>query len=892
MTINFNSYNTQYNKPLMNISGFKAVEENKKNELKNETPKQTAHNTDLAQDLDNISTFNKANVKTTQEVDSQSAFAVSCFESIVQSYEFSPEELVTLYRQFNLQISNLAPTAKQQLDDALHSALFNAFSPVVTMDDQSQNAIANFKSTINAGLTRDEMVELFVRFSREISINYPEAWKELESVLGNMIAEAFQADTSMDVQSRNVISNFKSTVNPQLTRDEMVELFVRFSREISINYPEAWKELSGILANSLANAYVPNNTMDAQSKNAITNFKSTVNPQLTKDEMIELFVRFSREISINFPEAWKQLEGALSQQLPNAFKPVTTIDQNSKDVASVFVDRVALEKLSSDELEAMFGEFLKLISLQHVDAKKKIEYAYQNTTKKAENKDKQQSKEVKNSDNVVQFFREVVEKVNDLDEKVRNLGAELANADDRYEINNKLGDISKIEGQKDTLDSSYNGAVRNINDNQVAQNKISDDYKTSLDVSKDRPDDKNLQEKEMKQLTRWDMLREMRRKEVLGILEDEKKDDLVEQLSAVPKFILKKILLNQVHDQQCEILMQQKYPEALLRHIPKSNAKKQLPKAEDMLPILMMTGNLSSGQNGIDLIKGTMMGDFKAETSPNPTRAREEIIPFIADMLLNKPPKAADALKATANVGKPRPESLNNMVKADINKLAEGKKDLVGDFLGLKQDKDEVKQKLGVEVDPENMTAGRRDNKIDMSDENENRLPRLEMLSIGQLLELARDKVDEFTDDQAKDNVRAKRGTNKEACEFLEALDGVNSLADAKLAVAVLYNHQQEILKQAVLPNMDEADMVKLTMNFGKSKEEMVKDMPWYTIQDQIKDLPKIQMMNAFQMLDKSEMIGAFKQLPSQVIASIAFDAVDRNTVSQNLLNQKGFAAA
>ena len=960
MSINFNNSNNIFYNPLNNISGFKAVVEQEEKKKNKDTQDSQTSNTSSSDGLNILSAFeqinsiakkdvevkaenNKVSVTEQSSADSQSEYAVSSFESIVQSYEFTPAELMSLYAQYNLQVSNLSPESKTKLDTALRSALFNAFSPVVTMDNQSENAIANFKSALNSSLTKDEMVELFIRFSREISINFPQAWKDLESILNNMEPNAFVENTSMDNQSENAIANFKSNINPNLTKDDLVELFVRFSREISVKYPDAWKELSNLLTNALSDAYVPdnsidnqsinaisnfrstlnsdltrdemvelfvrfsreisikfpkawnqlesalnnmissafvvNNTMDAQSENAIANFKTTINESMTKDQMIELFVRFSREISINYPQAWKELESILSQEVDNAFKPVTTIDDSSKDLASEFVNKVSLENLSTDELETLFGDYLKLVSLKFVDAKKKIESAYQRNTKEAELKDKGAIKEEKSSDNLISFFKNVANKVNNLDAKVQDLGFELANADNKDEINNKITEIDKIQGEKDTLDLAYNKVTRNIFGNKFANNQFNDNYKTNLNVSKDRPNDRNLEEKEMQQITRWDMLRQMRRKEVLGILNDRSKDELVEQLTSVPKFILKRILLNQVHDQQCEILMTQRYPEALLRDIPRSNAKKQLPKAEDMLPLLLMTGQLSCGQNGADVIKGMLLGSFGAQTPQNQTRAKEEIVPFIADLMLNKPPKASEVLKSTANIGKPKSENFDKMVKQEVNDLAQPNSDLIGDYLGIDKDKKDA-------------SAGRRDNKVNKSKENKNRLPRLELLSIGQLLELANDKVDEFTDDETKDMFRAKRGTNKEVCEFLEAIDGVDSLASAKLAVNVLYNYQQQVIKQAVLPLMDENDMVKLTLNHGKSKEQMVKDMPWYTIQDLIKELPKVQMMDSFKMLDKSEMIGAFRQLPSQTIASIAFDTVDRTTVSENLLNKKGFAAA
>jgi hypothetical protein len=940
MSISFNNNRFDFNKPLLNVSGSKAVTEAKKDQNLEASQKEISKEADLAGELEKLAEVNKTRLIAKKETDSQSTFAASSFAADVEANEYTPAQVLALYGQYALQVSNSSPEAQKDMDIALSQGLFKAFQPITLMDSQSENAIANFKSALSCGLTRDEMVELFTRFSREISINFPAAWKELEGILSNQISNAKSTQVSMDGQSKNAISSFKSSLSDNMTKDEMVELFTRFSREISVNYPQAWKELSSILANTLAIAYVPNTNMDASSKGAISNFRSMVNSDLTKDEMVELFVRFSREISVkfpaawkeltsvlnnnlgtafkpdmsmdnqsrnaissfkstlnasmtkdqmietfvrfsrlisvNYPQAWKELESNLSQQVPNAFKPVTTIDDNSKDLATEFVDRVSLEKLSSDELDSLFGEYLKGISLKFVDAKKKVETAYQQNTKKSEELDKSETKEVKTSEGIVKQFKHVVEKVNHLDNKVRQLSAELAGAENKNQINNTLQAINQIQGKKEMFDSAYNGIMHKAADNKVALSNLSDEYKTKLDVSKDSPEERELQEKEMKKLTRWDMLREMRRKEVLGILGDQKKDNLVEQLTSVPKFILKKILTSQVHAEQVRLLLSQKYPESMLREIPKGNAKKQLPKADDMLPVLMMQGRLSSGATGMELIKGIIVGDFKAEKPQNQTRAREELVPHIAEMMLNKPPKAAEALKATANVGKPRPASFQKMVQKDVKELAKKNPELVSQFLGT----------------DEQPTAGRRDNKVDMNDQNKNRLPRLEQLSIGQLLELARDKVQEFSDDETSSMFRAKRGTSEEIGQFLESLDKVGSLAGAKLAVAVLYNHQQQVLKQAVLPHMSEDDMVNVTLDSGKDKEQMVKDMPWYTIQDQIKSLPKVQMMDSFKLLPKSEMIGAFKQLPSQVIASIAFDAVDRNTVSENLLNMKGFAAA
>lgn len=934
MSINVNNTNNIFNKPLTNVSGFKAVIEGEIKEAAKGNPNVQSKDELVKKELDILSEVNKVSISE----DSQSTFAASSFESMVQGSEMKPEELVTVYRQFMLQVSNNSPNAKKQMDVALANALFSSFQPIVaidansessiqnfrsaidysltkselvelfvrfsreisvnhpeawkaletvlynslpnakklnnTMDNQSKDAIVNFKSSINGSLTKDEMVELFVRFSREISVKYPEAWNELEGILANTLAIAFTPDMSMDIQSRNAISNFRSTINPSLTRDEMVELFVRFSREISVNFPEAWKELDSVLSNTIGSAYTPNMTIDAQSENAITNFKSTINSSMTKDEMVELFIRFSREISVNYPDAWKQLENNLAQSVPNAFKPVTTIDEHSKELAEEFVNKVSVEKLNSTELNTLFGTYLRSISLKFVDAKKQVEGAFERNLKKSENKDKKLHQTEDSSEKLIGNAHELIEKVNGLDAQVRQMGFELSRSTDRDEISSNIAAINKIQATKNQIDNSYNSVAKNILDNGKAVQNFSDEYKFNLDVSLDKPSDKSLEEHEMGQITKWDMLRQMRRKEVLEILNTRSKDELVEQLTSVPKHILKKILLNQTHDQQANLLMTQRYPEALLRKIPESNAKKQLPKAEDMLPVLMMQGKLSNGSTGMDLVKGVVLGDFKAQKPENETKAREEIVPFIAD-IMNKPQKMAELMKV-AKINQPKPVAQENAMKKHADK-AFAKKDNVTDLFGKEQKKDEH--------------VGRR-NKVDFSKEGKNRLPRLEMLSFGQLLELARDTINDMNDDEVNGAFTAKRGGSKEMCDFLMSLDKVDSLAGAKLAVSVLYNNQQQLLKQAVLPHLSKADMVNITADFGKDKADMVKDMPWYTIAAEIKNLPKVMMIDSFKNLEKSDMLGAFKQLPSQVIASIANDAVDRTFIQGELFNKKGFAAA
>ena len=153
MNLNFNNSNNIFLKPLVNSNDFNTVFETNKKEIKNTTPKKESHNTDLLEDLESASNFNKSTIN----VDSKSEYAVSSFESLVQSNTYTPEELISLHGQFNLQVSNLSPQEKQQLDTALYSALFNSFKPIISMDDQSRSAIDNFKSALNSSLTKDEM---------------------------------------------------------------------------------------------------------------------------------------------------------------------------------------------------------------------------------------------------------------------------------------------------------------------------------------------------------------------------------------------------------------------------------------------------------------------------------------------------------------------------------------------------------------------------------------------------------------------------------------------------------------------------------------------------------------------------------------------------------------
>jgi len=306
-----------------------------------------------------------------QEIDPLSQAAVDEFMAQVGAKKLTADEMSELYLRYSRQISINSPQAWAKLDNAYSNALGNAFTPDNTMDAQSKNAISNFRTAINPSMTRDEMMETYIRFSREVSIKFPEAWNELESILSNSLPSAYKPDTSMDAPSKSAIANFRSAINAGMTADEMNETFLRFSREVSIKFPAAWNQLESTLNNYLPNARKIDTSMDDQSRNAVANFKTALNTNMTKDEMTETFLRFTREVSINFPDAKKELESTLNQQVPNAFKHNTKSDPASEQAVSDFKTSIGQNHTKEDLIE-MFLRFSRNISLKYPEKKNEL----------------------------------------------------------------------------------------------------------------------------------------------------------------------------------------------------------------------------------------------------------------------------------------------------------------------------------------------------------------------------------------------------------------------------------------------------------------------------------------------------------------------------------------
>ncbi|MGD9579788.1 MAG: hypothetical protein AB7V50_00305, partial [Vampirovibrionia bacterium] len=300
-------------------------------------------------------------------MDDTSRSVLSSFSQAISPENMTRETLEELFLRFSREISVKFPAALSELQSMLNVAVSSAYAPDTSMDESSRSAISGFSQAIKPEfMTRSTLEELFVRYAREISIKFPAAWSELQGILSSALPSAFVEDTSMDNSSRSAIAGFSQSIKPEfMTRDELEELFVRFAREVSVGFPAAWNELQGLLSVAVANAFVPDNTMDESSRSAIHGFSQAIKPEfMTRDELEELFVRFAREISIKFPAAWAEMQGELSSALPHAFVEDTSMDDSSRSAIAGLSQAIKPDIMTREELETNFLRFSREVSIK------------------------------------------------------------------------------------------------------------------------------------------------------------------------------------------------------------------------------------------------------------------------------------------------------------------------------------------------------------------------------------------------------------------------------------------------------------------------------------------------------------------------------------------------
>ncbi|MEW5822460.1 MAG: hypothetical protein AB1782_19860 [Cyanobacteriota bacterium] len=864
-------------------------------------------------------------------MDDSSRSAIAGFAQAIKPEYMTRDTLEEIFIRFSREISIKFPAAWAELQGILNLALPQAFQPDTTMDDSSRSAIAGFSQVVKPEyMTRDELEELFLRFSREVSIRFPAAWAELQGMLTVAVANAFVLDTTMDDSSRAAIAGFEQTIKPEfMTRDQLEEAFVRFSREVSIRFPAAWAELQGLLNKALPEAFVPDTSMDDSSRAAIAGFEQAIKPDyMTRVELETLFIRFTREISISFPAAWDQLQGVLNTALPHAFVPDNSMDNDTKALIDEFQSIVNNREFTENELEDLFADYMRQVPLRFPVVKSIIENTSKSKRGDAEAKDKLSDQVEKDFYSINNEFKNISNISNELNIKAQEITKDLKAATSKEDAKIHIDRLNKIQASKSSLDKQYGASRVDMDSNIKATQEIKDDYIQRLALSYDKKDDRELFEIDTEKLSNWDMLRMLRREEVLDVMYDLPKEDLIESLYVVPKHLLKQALVQLPVEEMCKVLLNARFPEALLRSMPRSKAIELLPSADEMLPILMNMGNISGFRNGCDLLEDVIMNSLKVEPEQNPTRTQEEILPFVMEQLIGKTPRFADAVRPVQGKQSPiqaaladieaKPESMDKQfINMDKKLEAEGELDKFRKMepeLQEKYDKaksksfdNQIASRADIDEDPDSLREQfEKGKKLEAEDELLKRTPvkesntdekqklelkyrRPESLEPKQLENLAKDTMKNFSDKESQEVLAAKRGTPAQMLEFLELLKEVKDLASAKMAVSVLSVAQQKAVAKAALPMLETKHIVKISQNYGTSKTDMVKQMPRYSIEGLIKDLPKHYMIQGFKLLDKSMVIGMLKTQPSQTIARVASEMLSRDTVKDTAFKKKGF---
>ncbi|MEW5819910.1 MAG: hypothetical protein AB1782_06935 [Cyanobacteriota bacterium] len=842
--------------------------------------------------------------------DSISQLAVNEFKGSISGEKLTADEISEMYLRYSRQISINSPSAWSELDSAYANALSNAHTPDNTMDAQSKNAISNFRTAINPSMTKDEMMETFIRFSREVSVKYPEAWKELESILSNSLPNAYRPDTSMDAQSRNAISNFRSAINSGMTADEMNETFLRFSREVSIKFPEAWNELEGILSNYIPQAHKEDTSMDAQSRDAVANFKTALNSNMTKDEMVETFVRFSREVSVKYPDAWKELESTLNQNVPNAFKPNTTTDVASEQAVNDFKTSIA-ENHTKDDLIEMFLRFSRNISIKYPDKKNELVGILNNSLPNAytpdttidkdseelvdqfrtiiqnEDLDKDSFKDVfadyfkqislnltkarkmmnemkapkfresemktefenisnQKGNKIKSHFEKLVDEVNVLDFKVQTASGELQGIYNEDDQNQKKAEIEKLMNTKSQFDNQYFNLMAQTNGNNKANNEVKDDYLFNMSADITAPDKKEMIDRDTAKKTEWDMLRTMRRDDLKSMMEEVPTEALTEALYNVPKFHLINGLTLLPHEQQIQALTINRFEDALLREMPRKQLIEQLPDAYEMLPVLMMLGKTENG--------------FRFGTD------------LIEDAMVK-----GKKVEEKPNETRQQEELLPFIMEQLLNKTPR-MADAIHPSLG---------NMSPVEAQIKNFQGP---GSLHYAQNQQIKTNKIEDLQPDQLSELAQEAMTKFNEDDNTAATSAKRGTSKNLMQFMDDMKKVDSVDAGKMAMSNLYNSQAQGLKDLVLPALADKELLKINKNYGRDPKEMVKEMPAHVVHKQLHDLSKEQLIQSYKEVGKDMIMNRLQCLPSQVLARTASDVLNRDTIKDQFYKNQNIA--
>lgn len=836
-------------------------------------------------------------------MDESSRMAIAGFSQAIKPEFMTRDTLEELFVRFSREISIAFPAAWSELQAILSLALSDAFAPDTSMDDSSRSAIAGFSQSIKPEfMTRDELEELFVRFSREVSVSFPVAWNQLQGMLSLAVANAFAPDTSMDTSSRAAISGFSQAIKPEyMTRDELEELFVRFSREVSTRFPAAWAELQGTLNTSLPNALVLDTSMDDSSRAAIAGFSLEIKPDIMTREQLETsFLRFTREISVKFPAAWAELQAVLNNALPHAFVPDTSMDSATKSLVDEFESTITTGTFTEDQLESIFADYMRQVPLMFPVVKSIIETTASNKRGDAELLDKKLVGEDHEYEAINKDFMQLSKISNDLNLKAQDISKDLRSAINKDDIKVNVDKLQKIESEKSSLDSTYSISKLDMDSNIKATNNISDDYTQKLDLSYEKKDDRSLFELDTNELSNWDMLRMLRRNEVLDVMYDMPKDELADCLHSVPKYLLKQSLTQLPVEDMCRVLFNARFPEALLREMPRNKAIELLPSADQMLPILMNMGQIGGFRNGCDLLEEVIVKGMGVEPEQNPTRTEDEILPFVMEQLIGKTPRNADAVrpvlgkKSSIDRAMVNVESDSGVQYRHLDKdkqidqklnLGQNERDI-----NLSENRQEDLESVSVDKDQKLLDKQSKTETTEVKDEKlELKYRSPESLKEKQLESMAQDTIKNMGDKESQQVLAAKRGDPVQILEFLESMKKVKDLAGAKMAVSVLSNHQQKALAKAALPLLETKHIVKISQNYGMSSTEMVKQMPRYSVEGLIKSLPKQNMIEGFKLLDKSLMIGMLKTQSSQTIARVASESLSRNVVKDVAFKKMGF---
>ena len=522
-------------------------------------------------------------------------------EGIEQTIRIAPKkDLAKLIATYSNELGKTNKNAKKYLVSLLPGAVASE----AKLDTNSQFAVETFASALDDNMSKSQMAEALIRYSRLVSNMYPEAFKQLETIFSTYAEKAIDPAKKLDSDTKFALDNFALSLNSNMTKEQMTEALTRYSRLVSNKFPDAFKQLETTLSSYMHKAFDPNSVMDGNTHMAISYFPSALNENMTRDQMEEMLVRYSRLLSNRHPEAFKLLESVFSANIGKALDENKLSQRQADKVVQRFEEKINWNNLSKEEFDKLYKDHFDELSIKSSKALLQMDLIKNEKAKGFKLKEEEEKNDHSTFEKIKKDFNSLVEGVNELDNRVQNAVYELKNTYNEYNQTLKKQEITRMLSEKDEADTVHAGISKDMKYNDIASMQIKDNYNDGMAVDITPPEKEKVDETKKEELSEYDMVRSLKRNDLKQEMTKLEKEDKADMMYDVPTFHLVNGVQSLSHEEQLKALTSVRFEEALIRDMPRKQLIDMLPDAYEMIPALMvMKGDDSDDNNGMGLVK-------------------------------------------------------------------------------------------------------------------------------------------------------------------------------------------------------------------------------------------------------------------------------------------------